>query len=529
MEISHHDAAASKCQMETRSRLWGVSVVLLSLLVITNANAAIIHVPVDQPTIQAAINAATNGDTVLVSPGTYVENIDFLGKVIRVTSTNGSAVTTIAGNGSGSVVTFRSSEGVKSILNGFTITGGMASFGGGGIEISNASPTITNNKIIGNHACDGDGIEISFGSPLIKGNTISGNSQSGCSGGTGGGGIEIGGAARAQIIGNLITNNNSGSGIGGGGISLFAAGTPTIMNNIISNNSAQNSGFGGGGISMVNDSDAVVVQNLIFGNSAPQGGGVYYLVPSGANGPTLVNNTFVNNQTSTGQGSAVYANDFNIPSHLYNNILYGPSGQTVVYCGNSNSTTPPVFFFNDVFATGGTTYGGICSDQTGTNGNVSTNPDFVGKSNFRLKYGSPLIDAGDNSAPDLPSEDFAGNPRIINGNGGSTAIVDIGAYEFDPVLLSPKSLNFGLQAVGTTTSKAVKLTNAQNKALNILSVTASMGYSVSGCGASVAAFGSCTLTVTFNPLTRGSFIGSVTVTDDAGNSPQAISMSGSAH
>ena len=39
-----------------------------------------IHVPADQVTIQAAINAASNGDTVVVEPGTYVEKINFLGK-----------------------------------------------------------------------------------------------------------------------------------------------------------------------------------------------------------------------------------------------------------------------------------------------------------------------------------------------------------------------------------------------------------------------------------------------------------------
>jgi hypothetical protein len=152
----------------------------------------------------------------------------------------------------------------------------------------------------------GDGIEIAFASPVIRNNRIVGNSQTGCGGGTGGGGIEIGGAASAKIISNLIQNNNGGSGIGGGGISLFAAGTPTIMNNIFIGNIVQTTG---GAISMYNDSDAVVVQNVFVNNSAPQGGAIYYLVPSGANGPTLVNNTFSGDSASTGQGSSVYAND----------------------------------------------------------------------------------------------------------------------------------------------------------------------------------------------------------------------------
>jgi hypothetical protein len=128
----------------------------------------------------------------------------------------------------------------------------------------------------------------------------------------------------------------------------------------------------------------------------------------------------------------------------------------------------------------------------------------------------------------LPSKDFVGNPRIINGNGGKTAIVDMGAYEFVPVVLAPKSLSFGLQAVGSSTSKTVKLTNAQNKMLNVSSYSVPTGYSVSGCGTSVAAFTSCTLTVTFHPPTGGTFKGVLSVTDDAGNTPQTVTLSGRA-
>ncbi len=60
-----------------------------------------IHVPVDQPTIQAGINAANPGDTVLVSPGTYTENIDFMGKAITVISSAGPGTTVIDGSTEG--------------------------------------------------------------------------------------------------------------------------------------------------------------------------------------------------------------------------------------------------------------------------------------------------------------------------------------------------------------------------------------------------------------------------------------------
>src|SRR5204863_4361612 len=86
-------------------------------------------------------------------------------------------------------------------------------------------------------ACDGEGIMLRCGSPVIQGNTITNNSQSGCSGGTGGGGIGIVGVGSAQILNNIITDNSLTSS-DGAGIALFNAGNPTISGNVISRNAA---------------------------------------------------------------------------------------------------------------------------------------------------------------------------------------------------------------------------------------------------------------------------------------------------
>src|SRR5262245_63022237 len=103
----------------------GSVIVCLSLWVSGSLQAAnIIKVPADQPTIQAAIAAATNGDTVQVAAGTYVENLSFLGKAIRVNSEQGPEVTIIDGNGAAPVVTFASAETRQSVLSGFTIRNG---------------------------------------------------------------------------------------------------------------------------------------------------------------------------------------------------------------------------------------------------------------------------------------------------------------------------------------------------------------------------------------------------------------------
>src|ERR1035441_2397922 len=102
----------------------------------TNWETAAIH-------IQDAILFANNGDTVVVTNGAYNERIDFMGKAIVVSSEEGPSATIIDGNQSGSVVSFSGGEGTNSIIQGFTITNGYATQGGG-IYCTNASPGISN-------------------------------------------------------------------------------------------------------------------------------------------------------------------------------------------------------------------------------------------------------------------------------------------------------------------------------------------------------------------------------------------------
>jgi pectin methylesterase-like acyl-CoA thioesterase len=93
-------------------------------------------------TIQAGINAANNGDTVLVAPGTYYENINFNGKAITVASSGGAAVTTINRGSKGGVATviFNSRETSASVISNFTIKGGGDAIFTGSYEANEECP-----------------------------------------------------------------------------------------------------------------------------------------------------------------------------------------------------------------------------------------------------------------------------------------------------------------------------------------------------------------------------------------------------
>ena len=540
------------CSRDRRPLIHKIVLLLLALPELLGWNTAkaqtVYHIPADRPSIQSGILAAANGDTVLVSPGTYHENINFLGKAITVQSLSGPAVTIIDGGGNNPVVTFKLNEGAGAVLKGFTVQNGFGNFNssylGGGIYISSSSPTIIGNRITNNHGCDGVGIGVYFGSPLIQNNTIDHNTRNSCSGGSGGGGILIGGSTSAQIIQNVITDNVSGGAGSGGGISMNSAGTPIIRNNLI----LRNTGANGGGVSLINSSNAVIVQNVISNNTADAscspcgyGGGIYASVPSGEPGPTVVNNSIVGNTTPSASsgGSGINVTGFAQNSLFQNNLVIGTSGSTAVVCGNTYVQLPPTFIANDVYSAGGQDYTGTCAGETGNFGNISLDPQFVCTgSDYSVPPGSPIVDAGNNGAPNLPSTDFGGNPRIFDGDGNTVANIDMGAYEFSglpSVSFSPPSLSFPNQVVGTTSAASlVTLTNVGIQAVGLcgISILGNIGSAsdfpqTNNCGTNLPGGASCSINVSFQPAAVGIRTSQLNVSSNSfGGTPKSASLSG---
>jgi len=127
-----------------------------------------------------------------------------------------------------------------------------------------------------------------------------------------------------------------------------------------------------------------------------------------------------------------------------------------------------------------------------------------------------------------------GTVTITNNASGSPQTIALSGMGVAPgataptVTLSPTSLTFVSQTDGTTSAaQTVTLTNSGTAALAISSITASGDFALTqNCGASVAAGASCAISVTFTPTAAGTRTGTVTITDNAGNSPQTVSLSG---
>ncbi len=291
---------------------------------------------------------------------------------------------------------------------------------GGAICTESSNALILNNTMIDNLADSGGAIATTeYGTPIVRGNYMADNSAL-----NGGGGMYLGARSSPLIEYNIITSNSS-SGWGGGGINswtsfIYYNTYPTIRNNLITYNTASK----GGGLYCRYDR-AVITNNTIAYNSAGYGGGI----------------------------------------HALNYPAQAPLVDKCVHWGNTASIEGAQVDVEE--ATGSAIWLSYCIVQDGWAGagNVNANPSFIDPDgeddlpgtlddNFRADFGSPCIDAGDNSAlPGNVTEDLDSNPRFVDDpntkdtGAGAPPIVDIGTYEFQ-VLACPWDLD-GSGAVGT--------------------------------------------------------------------------------
>ena len=354
-------------------------------------------------TIQAGIDAAGTGGEVWVAKGTYSETIavpdgvGVYGGFVGVESSLSERPdfprtapdpneSIIDGNGVGSTVTPAPGATNGTVVDGFTIRGGIGTSSegsrrGGGIYCSGSSPTIRYNTVTLNSASLGGGIYCESGSPVIREN---------------------------EIIGNTATDS-------GGGIYCIDA-NPDILNNFIRGNTADN----GGGVEFV-DSTATLASNAIIGNRARyNGGGVHCQGPSA---PGIVNNTFAANKAV--KGGAVYCG-FQCSPTVRNSLVSGNQADQGS-CAWRDATSSLDFAYCCFWENGAEPFYPAAWNPIGSNDNFESDPLFLAPwvDEYHLRSGSLCVNAGDDSALGVGWTDLDGKQRKLGTH------VDVGCFEWD--------------------------------------------------------------------------------------------------
>lgn len=432
-----------------------------------------INVPADHASISVAVGAASPGDTVLVSPGSYFETatIDFKGKDIVLRSTGGPEVTTIDALNARRVFLFNSGETSSAVVDGFTISRGRTTGAGGGAAISGSSPTIRNCRFVECEAGDG-----AAGLPTFPGTD-----------GQSGGALYLASSSSRIERCEFLDNQAGDGGRGGHGPTGFA-GAPFVNGH--TGFAGEKGGTGGAGGAVYAVSSALVIVDCLFdsnrGGNGGYGGlggrggegynffGLGYTTAGGAGGKggnggsakegaavrieggsqvDIVNCTFVNNLgglggaagtggpgglgTATGATGAngLRGNDGAVGGI---NSLFPASttARNSIFWGN---TLPDV---NSVLPTSYCLVDPGIGEAPGPGDLHGSDPlfvDFAG-GDYRLQTTSPCIDAASNGAvPAGVSEDLAGNPRFFDHplvTVAGAGPVDMGAFEFaEPFVL----------------------------------------------------------------------------------------------
>ena len=497
-------------------------------------------------TLQKAADLVQAGDTVYVMNGTYTNRY---ANILTISNKQGSA---------DAPITFTAYPGHKPVLEAHKNNWNAISVTGSsyvvieGLTLVGARDEITleyalqQKNNLNNSATSGNGISV----------------------------ISIDGDQKKHSHHITISNNNV-SNFPGGGIATIEADYITVKNNVVSGNSWY-SPFGTQGITIFklwnSDNNAkdykVIVQGntsfdnkqlvpwfeagkiteghgimldtsyidnvaytgkaLISNNLIYNNGGAGIQIFKGENPVDIVNNTTYQNSQTLPVGEIFLNSAKNV--RVSNNIMYAKDGEST----NSISDSSNFSFDNNL------AYNGVFKG-TGTGNVLNKDPLFVNAANrdFRLKSGSPAIDAGSNAFNSITKN------TPLDGDGDGSVLIDIGAYEaptdktpspeiqildgtVDIADNSTTAINFGEVIAGSTVTKTFTIKNTGIAALNLSNLRLPDGFSLVGTlPSTVAAKTSANITVALNTTTGGTYAGNFSLSNnDSNESPFDFAISG---
>jgi hypothetical protein len=404
------------------------------------SDAATINVPSQgAPTITVAINSAANGDEILVASGTYFEAINLVGKTLTIRSSGGAEATIIDGLGQlKSVVTIRNGEGPATLIEGFTIRNGMATFAapndrGGGVNCDGTSPTISNCIFESNVGNAGGAFYCNAGAPTIANCHFEGNSTSAA--------VTDGGAVYCNASTVTITDCTfeGNSAVRNAGALRTVASTMTVTRCDFVANTA---GLNGGAIDMAGNAVGTYRDCRFIANGAENVGGAAQIATASSATITWINCVLQDNVAGANGGAFHVGGRTDIFNCTFEgNTASGNGGALLNFGGLTLNIRNSVVWNNapnGIAGSSSTAYTCHQSAIAGT-GNIIGDPQFANAAvgDLSLAPGSPCIDAGNTALlAATVFVDAAGLPRVANVSrapAGSAAYgyyIDMGAFEF---------------------------------------------------------------------------------------------------